>query len=250
MRIRALGALAIASVLMVAAGCSAGRFFRPYEYEEDMYLSLDGSATVYVNSSIAALNALRGTSFDAGPRARIDREQVRSYFETPVTHVHGRVATSRRSDRQFVHVRLDVPDIRRLHEAAPFAWSTYQFTRDNSQYLYEQQVAGPPSPATVADQGWSGREMVAFRLHLPSKITFHNTGTNPRRGNILVWEQTLAERLHGVPLTLEARMQTQSILYRTLWLFGATFVTVAVSFGLLLWWILRRGANEQRDLPV
>ena len=38
-----------------------GRFvFRQYEYEEDIYLSLDGSATVYVNTSVAALDALRG----------------------------------------------------------------------------------------------------------------------------------------------------------------------------------------------
>jgi len=63
-------------------------------------------------------------------------------------------------------------------------------------------------------------------------------------------KQPLTERLHGVPLTLEARMQTQSILYRTLWLFGATFVAVAMSFCVLLWWILRRGAKEQTDMTV
>ena len=37
-------------------------------------------------------------------------------------------------------------------------------------------------------------------------------------------------------------MQTQSILYRTLFLFAATFLAVAVAFGFLVWWILRRGA--------
>ncbi|HWF86926.1 MAG TPA: hypothetical protein VG222_18845 [Vicinamibacterales bacterium] len=250
MRIRALGALTIAALLMAAIGCGAGGFFRPYEYEEEMYLSLDGSATVYVNSSIAALNALRGTTFDTDPRARIDREQVSRYFETAVTHVHGRVSTSRRINRQFIHVRLDVSDVRRLHEAAPFAWSTYQFTRNDSLDVYKQEIGAPAAAATPADRGWNGREVVAFRLHLPSKITYHNTGSEPRRGNILVWEQPLAERLRGVPMTLEARMQTQSILYRTLWLFGATFVAVAMSFAVLLWWILRRGAREQTNMNV
>lgn len=249
MRIRALGALAIATVLAAAIGCSAGGIFRPYEYEEEMYLSLDGSATLYVNSSIAALDALRGTMFDANPKARIDREAVRRYFETAVTHVHGRIGLSRRSNRQFVHVRLDVPDVRRLHDAAPFAWSTYQFTRDNGLDLFLQQV-GAASGTVPADARWNGKEIAAFRLHLPSKIIFHNTKTGPRRGNILVWEQPLADRLRGVPLTLDARMETQSILYRTLWLFGATFIAVAVSFGLLLWWILRRGAKEQSNLNV
>ena len=41
-------------------------------------------------------------------------------------------------------------------------------------------------------------------------------------------------------------MQTQSILYRTLWLFAATFLAVAVAFGFLVWWILRRGARHTR----
>jgi hypothetical protein len=250
MRIRALGALAAAAVLMGAIGCSAGGFFRPYEYEEETYLSLDGSATVYVHSSIAALNALRGSAFETGPRARIDREAVRRYFDTAVTHVHGRISTSRRSNRQFIHVRLDVPDVRRLHEAPPFAWSTYRFTRDGALDVFAQQVGAAASTGTRTDAGWTGDEVVAFRLHLPSRIEWHNASTAPRRGNILVWEQQLADRLRGTPLTFEARMQTQSILYRTLWLFAATFVAVAVAFGLLLWWILRRGANEQKDLPV
>jgi hypothetical protein len=47
----------------------------------------------------------------------------------------------------------------------------------------------------------------------------------------------------GEPLTLDARMETQSILYRTLWLFGATFAAVAVSFALVIWWVLRRGRS-------
>ena len=85
-----------------------------------------------------------------------------------------------------------------------------------------------------------GREFVAFRLHLPSEITSQNT-SDRRRGNILVWEQRLAERLMGAPLTIEARMETQSILYRTLWLFGATFLAVAVAFALIIVWVLKRG---------
>jgi hypothetical protein len=55
-----------------------------------------------------------------------------------------------------------------------------------------------------------------------------------------VWEQPLADRLRGVPLALDARMETQSILYRTLWLFGATFIAVAIAFGLMLWWVIRK----------
>src|SRR5215813_2257847 len=105
-----LGGLCVLCVL--CSGCSGAGLFKQYEYEEDMYLSLDGSATLYVNSSIAALNALRGTRFDATPSTPVDRDAVRAYFTSPTTRVT-RVTTSRRSGRRFVHVRMDVDDVTR-----------------------------------------------------------------------------------------------------------------------------------------
>lgn len=249
----------VLAVLVVATGtiaCGGASLFRQYEYEEEMYLSLDGSATVYVNTSIAALNALRGTSFDAAPGARFDRDVYRQYFSSPNTRVT-RISSSRRGGRRFVHVRLDVADVRKLGAAPPFAWSTYRLDRNGQQYRYVQTVDGvkPASaggasrrPPGATGPGWTGNELVAFRLHLPSKIEFHNTGRHIGRGNILVWEQSLADRLRGTPLTLEARMQTQSILYRTLWLFGLTFVLVAVAFVALIWWVVRRGKTPQEHL--
>lgn len=239
MRIRALAVLAIA---LASCGCRGAGLFRQYEYEEDIYVSLDGTATVYVNSSVAALNALRGTSFAVSPTARVDRDAVRALYTSPTTHVTW-VRESRRSGRRFVHVRLDASDITKLASAPPFAWSSYAFSREGDEYVYRQSV-GAAAGRDVPAAGWTGRELVAFRLHLPSKIDFHNSGTDVRRGNILVWEQPLASRLRGAPLTLEARMQTQSILYRTLWLFGATFVVVVVAFVAVIWWVLRRGARH------
>jgi hypothetical protein len=238
MRIRARACL-IASLVIGLAGCSgAGRLFRQYEYEEDVYVSLDGSATVYVNSSIPGLNALRGTSFDDSPAARLDRAAVRAYFSTPHTRV-ARISSTRRSSRRFIHVRIDVDDLRRLGQAPPFAWSSYRFEKHGGEFVYRQEV-GPSANAGRGRAAWTGQELVAFRLHLPSKITGQNSGHNVRRGNILVWEQPLADRLQGTPLILDARMQTESILYRTLWLFGATFIAVAGAFVLVIWWVMRR----------
>jgi len=239
MRIRALVLLAIA---LASTACGGTSLFRQYEYEEEIYLSLDGSATVYVNTSVAALDALRGTTFSTSPTARVNRDAVRAFYSSPATHVTW-VRESRRNGRRFVHIRLDADDITRLSTAPPFAWSTYAFRRDGDEYVYRQTI-GASANRDVGSVGWTGRERVAFRLHLPSKINFHNSGTDVRRGNILVWEQPLGDRLHGAPLTLEARMQTQSILYRTLWLFGATFVAVVVAFMIVLWWVLRRGPSH------
>jgi len=237
MRLRALAAL-----LIVFASMACGRsLFRQYEYEEEVYVSLDGTATVYVHSSIAALNALHGSSFDTSPAAAIDRAAIRDYFSSPAASVTW-VRPSRRSGRRFAHLRIEVPDIRRLSEVAPLAWSSYRFGKDGDQFIY-RQVVGASANKDVGKVGWTGREIVAFRLHLPSKIRFHNSGGDIGRGNILAWEQPLADRLRGVPLEIEARMDPESILYRTLWLFGATFVAVAIAFGLVIWWVARRGST-------
>jgi len=238
MRIRSVCALLAVCVLSACGGS----LFKTYEYEEDMYLRLDGTATLYVNSSVAALNALRGTTFDTNPAKAPDREALRTFFSSQTARVD-RVTLSRRSNRRYVHVRIQVDDVETLTQAAPFSWSTISFKRDGDLLDYRQSV-GPSAGHDVGNVGWRGDELVAFRLHLPSKIAYHNAGSgNPHRGNILEWEQSLADRLHGASLTLDARMETQSILYRTLALFGATIVLVAVLFVLLLWWVLRRGAR-------
>jgi hypothetical protein len=96
----------------------------------------------------------------------------------------------------------------------------------------------------VGDVGWTGREIVAFRLHLPSEIRYHNS-QRKIRGNILDWEQPLPERLRGTPLSVDARMDPQSILDRTLWLFGWTFIAVAITFVLVIWWVRGRAPAER-----
>ena len=237
MRIGATVALLV--VALSAASCGGG-LFREYEYEEEMYLEVDGSATVYVNASVPALNALRGSSFNPDPSADIDREAVRAFFTTPVTRVTRRPGLSFRNNRRFVHVRLDVDHVGLLPKAAPFSWSTYTFGPEENLLVFHQTVGEPALRATTMH--WDGNELVAFRVHMPSTVVYHNAGPgNPRRGNILVWEQPLAARLAGDPLRFEARIEAQSILSRTLLLFGATIVAVAITFGLVIWWVVRRG---------
>ena len=236
-----IGAVLLLLLAAFASACGSVDFFRPYEYEEDMYLSLDGSATIYVNSSLSALNLLRGASFDTAPAARVDREAVRAYFTTERTRVT-RVTVSQRAGRRFVHVRMDVDDVRRVGGTGPLGWSSYRFDKEGELFVYRQSVGGSAAK-DVGAVGWTGHELVAFRLHLPSRIVYHNAGAkNLKRGNILVWEQALDARTRGEPLALDARMEAQSILYRTVFLFGATVVAVAAGFFVLLWWILRRGS--------
>ena len=243
--LRVGGLLSLGVLVIAVAACGSSGLFRQYEYEEEMYLSLDGSATVYVNSSIAALNALRGTSFDTATRARIDREAVQRLFTTPATRVI-RITTSRRRSRQYVHVRLETDSVRTLGAAGPLSWSSYSFARQDDTMVFKQTVAGggsSPHPDKTTD--WTGDDLVAFRIHVPSVVTYHNAGpANLRRGNIVVWEQSLQDRLRGEPLELEVQMQPQSILYRTLLLFASMLTAVAVLFGVVIWRIVRAGQKR------
>jgi hypothetical protein len=244
LRLCVLCSLCVLGAAGAAACDSTSGLFRQYEYEEEMYLSLDGSATVYVNSSRAALNALRGTAFDPRETAPVDRESFRRYFTTPATRV-SRVTTSRRGGRQYVHVRLETDDVTALRAAAPFAWSSYLLTRDEETVTYKQAVAGGPASRPEASAEWAGDELVAFRVHVPSVVVDHNAGAgNLRRGNIVVYEQSLKDRLLGQPIEIEVRMQPRSILYSTLILFASMFAVVAVLFGVVIWRVVLAGQRK------
>jgi hypothetical protein len=240
---RGLAILALACVTQAACGVLTTR----YEYEEEMYLALDGSATVYVNASVPSLVALRGFGWSADPAKRPDSEDVRRAFEGSGVEVT-RVSYSRRDGRSFVHVRMSVPDVTTMQTVAPFAWSTYRMARDGDAVRFRQAV-GAPVGKVVGDVGWSGREVVAFRLHLPSRIPFHNSSKTIQRGNILVWEQPLSARLQGVPVDIQVDMESSSILYSTLLLFGATILAAAAVFALAVWWLVRRGRDADVVTP-
>jgi hypothetical protein len=99
-------------------------------------------------------------------------------------------------------------------------------------------MVGPPAGSKVGGVGWTGREIVAFRMHLPSEIVFHNAPSREvERGNILEWEQPLGDRLAGRPVDILVRLEPQSILYTTLLLFGSTILAAAATFGIVIWWM-------------
>jgi len=254
-RIRLTAGL-LAVFLVAAAGCRGGLLGKQYEYEEDLTLDIDGSAVLVVNSSLAALAALRGLPVPTNSTDRLDPDQIRALFETPVSDVTRVSRPWRRKGRRFVQIRAEIPDIRRLSEAVPFAWSKYEFGPEGGKHVYKQTVGESAlTPGTLKNYGWDGSEIVAFRLHLPSKILFQNareieTGeTAPvRRGNIVAWEQQLTDRLDGRPVEIHVEMESQSILYRTLWLFGGAFLAAVIVLALLIWWTMGRGRD--RDEPA
>jgi hypothetical protein len=236
-------------LLAFAAGCS-NPLGRQYEYEEQIYLSVNGSATVVVDSSIPALVALRGATFDPSMKTPVNREQVREWFESsgcPDVRV-GQPWVRR--GRRFVQVRMAVEDVRTLGSCGPLAWSRYQFERDEQSIHFLQDI-GAASARDPGAVNWDGTELVGFKLHVPSRIVFHNVRRledgspgDPDRGNILTWEQTLADRRAGTPLRLEVRMGSESILFRTLSLFAMAFAAAVAGLALVIWVTIRRARRR------
>lgn len=251
---------AVAALAAIAAGLfwfGGDLFGRRYEYEEDLTLALDGSATLTINASVAALVALRGLELDAQSPA-VDRERVRAAYSAPAARVVSVPRPWRRDGRTFVQINLEVPDVRRLHEVPPLAWSRYELTGRDGAHVFRQTVSGSAlRPGTLQKAGWRGGELVGFRVHLPSRILEHNARdlerdepTGIHRGNILAWEQHLSDRLDGQPVTIEVRMESESILYRTLWLFAGAFGAAVLTLVALIWWTIRSGRPREPAPPA
>ena len=242
--------LATISVLAAVflAGCS-NPLGRQYEYEEQIYLGVDGAAELVIDSSIAALVALRNLPLDPDPAVPVDREQVRQLFAEAGC---GEVTVNRpwmRHGRRFVQIRLEQDDVRKFATCGPVSWSSFLFepSVDGGRPVVRfEQLLGPPTPGKPGAVNWDGNELVGFKLHLPSRILFHNvrledgsTGSTDR-GNILTWEQRLTHRLAGQPIRMEVRMDGQSILNRTLWLFAGAFAAAVLLLCAVIWFVLRR----------
>src|SRR5437762_2719433 len=101
--------IVVAAALMLSA-CGGRLVKKQYEYEEELYLGLDGSATLNVNASVPALVALRGADLNPAARARFDRERIRAFFQGPGVNINA-LSSSRRYGRRFVHVSMDVTDV-------------------------------------------------------------------------------------------------------------------------------------------
>jgi hypothetical protein len=252
-RVKWGAALALLAVVAIVLWFRGGILGREYEYEEHLTLSLNGSATLTVNASIAALAALRGLDVDPASPV-VDRDRIRAAYESPVATVTSVPRPWTRRGRPFVQVNLRIDDIRRLHEAAPFSWSRYELDEQDGHHVFRQTI-GPSAlrPGTLQNVGWDGGEIVGFRLQLPSRILEHNARDLERdvpipvgRGNILAWEQHLSDRLAGQPIAIAVRMESQSILYLALWLFAGAFTAAVLTLVALVWWTIRRGRRATR----
>ena len=241
-----VGAAAAALTLVVCAAC-ASPFGPQYEYEEQLYLSVDGSASVTIDASIPALVALRGVPLDPSPDVAPDRDAVRRIYQQGGCDVINISRPWRRLGRRFIQIRVRASDVRALGGCQPLRWSIYDFTRANDEIKYSQRV-GASADGAVPNVNWDGSEIVAVKLHLPSRIRYQDSRRLDRdesrpvdRGNIVTYEQKLSDRRAGKPIEINVTMDPKSILYLTLWLFAGAFGAAVIALVAVLWGIKRRG---------
>jgi len=247
------GLVALMTSALFIASCT-NPLARQYEYEEQLYLKVDGSATVVVDASLPALVLLRGASFDPSLNGSTDRAGVRRLYENAGCPVDSVSRLWERRGRRFAQIQISVSDLKTLTSCPLLAWSTYSLTPrpEDPQQLKYLQTLGPPAGRDPGAVNWDGSELVAFKVHAPSRIHFHNVKKldgedgEAARGNILTWEQTLADRRAGRPLTMEVGMEATSILYTTLWLFAGAFVAAVILLVTLIWLTIRRGRKQAK----
>ena len=235
------------AIALVSSACS-NPLARQYEYEEQVYLSVDGRATVVVDASLPSLVALRGAAIDPSLNGSADRAGVRRLYESAGCAVDSVSRLWQRHDRRFVQIQVS-GDLAALSKCPLLAWSTYSL-KNEDQILKYRQTVGPPAGGNPGHVNWDGSELIAFKVHVPSRIRYHNVkrldGSNGEyeRGNILTWEQTLSDRLGGKPIAMEIDTDTASILYTTLWIFAGAFAAAVVLLVTIIWLVIRRGKKS------
>ena len=239
-------------LLLSSTACSGLSLGRQYEYEEQLYLDVDGSAVVVVDSSIAALVALRSLPLDPSSSARTDRGEIRRALEAQGCTVDTVGQGWRRRTRRFVQFRISTDDVRTLSQCGLLSWSTYSLDVVEN-VLHYRQIVGAATPRDPGQVNWDGSELVAFKLHLPSRVLDHNvrrleddTPGTIERGNILTWEQRFADRRAGKPITIDVKMDSTSILYTTLWLFAGAFGAAVLMLVGVVWWVKSKGSVRPR----
>lgn len=251
MIVRAVRVAVLAFVVATMTTACANPFAPQYEYEEQVYLSVDGSATVVVDSSFAALVALRGAVLDPAIATAADRNVVRSVVTKAGCTVDSVSRFWTRHDRRFVQIQVSAQHVRELSSCKLLAWSTYSLDSIEGDELQYQQNVGSPAPGDPGSVNWAGDELVAFKAHLPSRITYQNvkllTGENgtTERGNILTWAQTLTDRRAGKPVSMSVKMDRTSILHTTLTLFAGAFAGAVALLVLIIWMVIRKGKTAK-----
>jgi len=220
---------AVLLLLLAETGCTV------YEYEEEVYLEIDGSGEIRMSGSAAAIEVLHdleaATPESAASLFRGEGVEVLSARETERDH------------RKLVHVEARFSEWEKLCELPAFRGRRCSFERGDRELALELSL---PPPQGTAPESLDPRAVLALRYHSPSTIRQHNSPKGIERGNILSWERTVREHFAGRPFALEFRFDRRTILATTLWIVSLALALVVASIGTALFVMVRKGRRQLR----
>lgn len=223
-----MGALraVLAIFALGASGCTA------YEYEEEVFLEVDGSGRMRMSGSKEILETVHQLD-------RADVSAMRSSFEGAGIEITS-VRETERDRRRFIHVEARFEDWNRLCLCPAFHRRRCRLEIGDQELALESSLPRPGRsvPGILPDA------ILALRFHLPGTVRHHNIPRRIERGNILSWEISAGDYFRGQPLVAEARFDRRTILMRTIWMLLAAVGLVLITLALSVHLMVRRGRRE------
>ena len=219
--------------LLAASGCIT------YEYEEEVFLEVDGSGEIRMSGSTAAVAALHGLD-------EASVESARQLFEGEGVEVLSALETERER-RKFVHVQARFSDWEKLCRIPAFRDRGCRLARGGKDLALELSL---PSPRAAASESLEPQALLALRYHFPGTIRYHNSPSDIERGNILSWKRTLREHFAGRPLDLAVRFDRRTILAATARVAGLALGLVIASIATALWVMVWKGRRQLRTEAI
>lgn len=219
---------AVVLLALAAAACPV------YEYEEEVFLEVDGAGRFRLSGSTALFPAFHDLS------GAMTLDEVRAHFEAPGVELTS-VRETRRGGRTFVHVQGRFDDWNDLCGHPAFRHRECRLL--GSDESLELRLVVPPARTGRSTGRAPADARIAFRFHFPSSVSYHNSPTGLERGNILRWERE-ARELGREPFRIEAHFGRRSVLATTLTILVAALAIVVLSVALTLVFLVRKGRRQ------
>ena len=204
-----------------------------YEYEEDVFLQVDGSGALRVSGSAAML----GTLFELPAVTTAD---LATYFDREGFELDT-VRETEREARRFLHVSGRFTDWNALCRHPAFATRRCRLVLGDEASTLELQV---PAARGGVPPGVDPDAVVAFRFHLPSTVRFHTAPEPIQRGNILEWERSVAETFGDEPVSAQIRFDRESVLATTFRIIALALGTVVLGVAAAVGLMVRKGRQQ------
>jgi hypothetical protein len=225
----------LAAVLLLLAGAQG---CIRYEFEHEFWLRVDGSGSVRVTGRPGLWAAFKNISHPDADDGSL-QQAARLLFEASGLQVR-RVTLTRRGGERYLFVAADFKDVNRLWGSPAFPDLRIHLVKEGERLRLKGDWFRPLDSPEIGDRDREGT--AAVRFHLPSKLYEHENAANGvERGNIVSWRQPTAEALLRRPLEFGALMDSRSILWSTLGLFGSAIALALLLLGGALWLVFRKG---------